>query len=154
MPVVLTGAHTALGQAVLAALRTAGVPEIRATVPCPAAVAASRALGVPTAVSDLSDPLTTGAVLEGAHTVVHLHDPARTYGWLREAAEGTSVRRIVIVLPAGAEPPALGAGSDAWDTVVLTGEVGLADPDLVAAILAADRRIYGAGACGDGMCRT
>jgi uncharacterized protein YbjT (DUF2867 family) len=140
VPVVLTGAHTALGQAVLAALRTAGVPEIRVTVPDPAAAAASRALGVPTAVSDLSDPLTTGAVLEGVHTVVHLQNPAQTYGWLREAAEGTSVRRVVTVLPMGAEPPS-GTESDPWETVLLTGEVGAADPALVAAILAADRRI-------------
>ena len=139
MPVVLTGAHTPLGQAVLAALRTAGVPEIRVTVPDPAAAVTTRALGVPTAVSDLSDPLTTGAVLEGAHTVVHLHDPVQTYTWLREAAEGTSVRLVVTVVQKGAEPP-LDTGSDAWELVVLTGDVGQADSALVAAILAADRR--------------
>ena len=139
MPVVVTGAHTALGRAVLAALRTAGAPEIRATVPDPAAAVSIRALGVPTAASDLSDPLTTGAVLEGAHTVVHLHNPAQTYGWLREAAEGTSVRRVVMVVREGAEPP-VGTGSDPWELVVLTGDVGQADPALVAAILAADRR--------------
>ena len=139
MPVVLTGAHTALGRAVLGALRAAGVPEIRATVPDPAAAAAIRALGVPTAVSDLSDPLTTGAVLEGAHTVVHLDNPAQTFGWLRDAAEGTSVRRVVTVVREGAEPP-VGTGSDPWELLVLTGDVRRADPALVAAILAADQR--------------
>ena len=140
MPVVVTGAGTALGRAVLTALRAAGVPEIRLIVPDPAAAAGLRALGVPTAVSDLSDPLTTGAVLEGAHTVVHLHDPAGTYGWLREAAEGTSVRRVVTVLPPGAELPVSDIGPEAWEIVVLIGDVGSVDPDLVAAILAADRR--------------
>ena len=139
MPVVVTGAHTALGRAVLAALRDAGVPEIRVTVPDPAAAGPPRAVGVPAAVSDLSDPLTTGAVLEGAHTVVHLQNPAQTYGWLREAAEGTSVRRVVIVLELGAERPA-GTESDPWEVVVLPGDTGRADPALVAAILAADRR--------------
>ena len=143
MPVVLTGANTALGQAVLIALREAGVPDIRATVPEAAAAAGPRSAGVPTAVSDLSDPLTTGAVLEGAHTIVHLYRPAQTYGWLREAAEGTSVRRVVIVLPLDAEPPGSLGGSDGWEVVVLTGELDSADPDLVASILAADRRASG-----------
>jgi uncharacterized protein YbjT (DUF2867 family) len=144
VPVVVTGAGSVLGRAVLTALRAAGVPEIRATVPERVAAAGPRALGVPTAVSDLSDPLTTGAVLEGAHTVIHLHDPATTYGWLREAAQGTGLRRVVIVLPAGVQPPAPGAGSgaasDEWELVVLTGDVRHADPALVTAILAADRR--------------
>ena len=142
MPVVLTGAHTALGQAVLSALRAAGVPEIRVTVPDPAAAVTTRALGVPTAVSDLSDPLTTGAVLEGAHTVVHLHNPAQTYGWLREAAQGTSVRRVITVLPPEAEAlPNTGSdGSELVELVVLTGDIGRPDPALVAAILSADRR--------------
>jgi len=140
MPVVLTGAGTTLGRAVLSALRAAGVPEIRATVPDAAAAAVSRSAGVPTAVSDLSDPLTTGAVLEGAHTIVHLHEPELTYGWLRDAAEGTSVRRVVMVLPPGAEPPTSAGGSESWEVVVLTGDVGAADPELVAAILAADQR--------------
>ena len=139
MPVVLTGAHTALGRAVLAALRAADVPQIRVTVPDPAAAVMTRALGVPTAVSDLSDPLTTGAVLEGAHTIVHLQNPGQTYGWLREAAEGTSVRRVVTVMGPGAEP-LVESTSDAWELVVLSGDVGQADPALVAAILAADRR--------------
>ena len=139
MPVVLTGAHTPLGEAVLAALRSAGVPEIRVTVPDPAAAVTTRALGVPTAVSDLSDPLTTGAVLEGAHTVVHLHNPAQTYEWLREAMEGTSVRLLVTVVQPGAEPP-VETGSDPWELVVLTGDIGRTDSALVAAILAADRR--------------
>lgn len=136
VPVVVTGAETALGRAVLDALLAAGDGEVRATTPDRGAALALRASGVPTAVSDLSDPRTTGAVLEGAHTVVHLQETLGTWEWLREAAEDTGVRRVVAVLPAGTDVPA----APEWEVVVVAGDAAHAEPDVVRTVLAADRR--------------
>ncbi|WP_406282519.1 NAD(P)H-binding protein [Embleya sp. NBC_00896] len=105
MPVVVTGADQPLGRAVALELAAMG-GEVRATVRTRAAVGALRAAGIRVAVSDLSDPQRLGAVLEGAHTVLHLDrgpegldSPGDTWEWLLEAAEGTDVHRIVTVLP-------------------------------------------------------
>ncbi len=138
MPVVVTGAACALAREVVLALRALeSGAEIRATVRRREDRAWYAKRGVPVAVTDLSDPLLTGAVLEGAHTVVHLDDPVTTWEWLLDAAQGTSVRRIVAVVP--------GASSDALpapgvEVVVLAGDVQVPDARLVAAVLSADAR--------------
>ncbi|MYV99515.1 NAD(P)H-binding protein [Streptomyces sp. SID3343] len=105
MPVVVTGAEQPLGRAVVLELAATG-GEVRATVRTRAAVGALRAAGIRVAVTDLSDPLRLGAVLEGAHTVLHLDRgpdgrgfPADTWQWLLEAAQDTDLQRIVTVLP-------------------------------------------------------
>jgi hypothetical protein len=135
VPVVVTAADHPLGRAVVAALSADGV-QVRATVRpgSPAAV-----LGVPTAVTDFSDGLRAGAVLEGAHTIVHL-DAAVPWEWLVDAAEDSGVRRMVLVLPPGAPVP----HADGYDVVVVEGDVatsGRGEFDrLVTAIVAADAR--------------
>ena len=142
MPVVVTGADTPLGRAVATALVRAGV-EVRATVRDRGHVAGLVALGVRTAVSDLVDPLRLGAVLEGAHTVVHVDgdDPLATWDLVLDAAEDTSVRRLVTVAPPDTPPPPPGAYE-----VVLVRTGSLApDPALVGAVLDADRRRTVAG---------
>jgi uncharacterized protein YbjT (DUF2867 family) len=110
MPVVVTGADQLLGRAVALEL-AAGVGEVRATVRTRAAIGELRAAGIRVAGSDLSDPLRLGAVLEGAHTVLHLDrgpdgrgSPGDTWEWLLEAAQDTDVRRIVTALPPLREP--------------------------------------------------
>lgn len=142
MPVVVTGADGALGAAVVHALLVASEQaaeplELRATVRDRAAAGPLLAAGVRTAVSDLVDPTRFGAVLDGAHTVVHLDDPALTWDLLLEAAEDTGLRRIVTVLdPAAPEPVATG-----YELVVLRHPAAAPpDPALVAAVLEADRR--------------
>jgi uncharacterized protein YbjT (DUF2867 family) len=131
MPVVVTAASTRLGEAVVAALRAQAV-EVRATVRRPQDRPA-HGFGVPTAVTDFSDGRTAGAVLEGAHTVVHL-DSEVPWEWLLDAAEGTGVRRIVLVQ----RSPAPSAGD--YEVIVVAGDADEPTPELVAAVLAADRR--------------
>jgi uncharacterized protein YbjT (DUF2867 family) len=135
MPVVVVGASTALGRAVVRALRADAV-EVRATVPRRVDLAGER-LGVPTAVTDFADGRAAGAVLEGAHTVVLL-DPDVPWEWLLDAADGSGVRRIVAVLMKGAPPP---PADPAYDVVVVRGDVSRADPEVVAAVIEADRRL-------------
>jgi uncharacterized protein YbjT (DUF2867 family) len=137
VPVVVTGAETPLGRAVLHALCAREVIEVRATVREIGAAAPLRADGVPTSVSDLSDPLQLGAVLDGAHTVVHLDRPLSTWQWLLEAAEDTGVRRIVTVLPPGTAVPE----APGYELMVVTGSSADADPAVVAAVLSADARL-------------
>jgi NAD(P)H dehydrogenase (quinone) len=158
MPVVVTGADRALGRAVVDALLAAGAAEVRATVRDRSVVAGLVAAGVRTAVSDLVDPLRFGAVLEGAHTVVHLDADAPQDSWqlLLEAVEDTGVRRLLTVVVGGtnqvsgwgedagsgedagraAAPP----GTGAYDVVVVRAASWAPDPAVVAALLAADRR--------------
>jgi hypothetical protein len=145
MPVVVTGADGPLGAAVVAGFLVEAVGraeplELRATVRDRLLVPPLVAAGVRTAVSDLVDPARFGAVLEGAHTVVHLDDPAATWDLLLDAAEDTGLRRIVTVLdPACPAPTAPG-----YELVVLLHPSGrAADPALIAAVLAADRRRVG-----------
>ncbi len=136
MPVVVTGAACALGKKIVdALLALPGQVEVRATVRRREDRQWFAVRGVPAAVTDLADPLRTGAVLEGAHTVVHLDDPASTWEWLLDAAEETSVRRIVAVVdgPAALAAPGL-------EVVVLRGDARAPAPDLVEAVLAADAR--------------
>ncbi len=116
MPVVVTGADGPLGAAVLAAfLAGADRVELRATVRDRGAVGALVAAGVRTAVSDLEDPTRFGAVLEGAHTVVHLDDPLATWDFLLDAAEDTGLVRVVTVL----DPSARAPDAPGYDLVVL-----------------------------------
>jgi uncharacterized protein YbjT (DUF2867 family) len=135
VPVVVTGADTPLGAAVVAALCADPARfEVRATVRTRAAVEALARLRIPVAVSDLDDPLRAGAALEGAHTVLHL-DPA-PLAHVLEAAEDTSVRRVVAL----AAEPGDGGGLPDVEVVVVAGDRSRADPSVVAALLAADRR--------------
>ena len=89
MPVVVTAAETPLGQLVVRRLLADGA-EVRAV--------ADKAvdLGVPTAFGAWHDGERLGAVLEGAHTVVHLAAASRLPDVL-DAAEGSGVRRIVVL---------------------------------------------------------
>lgn len=148
MPVVVTGADQPLGRAVAFELAASGA-EVRATVRDPGAVGALRAAGLRVSVGDLSDPLRLGAVLEGAHTVLHLDrgadgagSPGDTWEWLLEAAEGTDLQRIVTVLP---HPPTL-SHARGYELIIRrlpTGDAegpGYPDPALVRELVEADRR--------------
>jgi hypothetical protein len=146
MPVVVTGADSPLGAAVVAAFLAAAPAgeqvELRATVRDRSAAAPLVAAGVRTAVSGLDDPLRLGAVFEAAHTVVHLDDPAGTWDLLLEAAEDTGVRRLLTVLPPGAPEPEAGP----YELVVLRPAEGTPERTVAAALVAADRRALGRGA--------
>jgi uncharacterized protein YbjT (DUF2867 family) len=140
VPVVVTGADTPLGRAVVAALRADGV-DVRATV----RERSGRAgLAPPVAVMDLSDPLRFGAVLEGAHTLVHL-DPA-PLDHVLDAAEDTTLRRLVLVggavtaVPGTAVPGTGASGGGDLQVVHVTGDAAVADRAVVAAVVEADRR--------------
>lgn len=133
MPVVVTAADGPLGRAVVTALRARGV-EVRAVVPAPEGRAALAGLGARTAVCDLDDGVRLGAVLGGAHTLVHLDRPASTADLVLDAAEGTSLRRVVAV--ARGPVPAYGP----LELVVVPGDLGEADAGVVAAVVAADAR--------------
>lgn len=143
MPVVVTGADSPLGAAVvaafLAAARAGDEVELRATVRDRGAVAALVAAGVRAAVSDLDDPQRFGAVLEGAHTVVHLDDPLATWGLLLDAAEDTGLLRVVTVLGPDAPPPE----APDYELVVLRAAAGVPVDAVAAAVLVADRRVGG-----------
>ena len=90
MPVVVTAAETPLGRLVVRRLVADGA-EVRAVVEKPA-----DDLGVPTALASWDDAERLGAVLEGAHTVVHLASPKRVPDLLA-AAEDSGVRRLVLL---------------------------------------------------------
>lgn len=94
MPVVVTAAETPLGRLVVERLRADGA-EVRAVVE-----RATDDLGVPTALTDWRDAERLGAVLEGAHTVVHLAG-VRHFPDLLAAAQDSGLRRIVLVLRPG-----------------------------------------------------
>lgn len=136
MPVVVTGADGVLGRALVDALLGSGPVEVRATVRTPSAARELIELGVKTAVSDLLDPERLGAVLEGAHTVVHLHgaEPLDTLELLLDAAEDTGLRRIITVTSGHLPPP--GPTPEGVEIVVLPA----GSPTLVADLVAADRR--------------
>jgi len=125
LPVVVTAAETPLGRRVVARLRAEGA-EVRALVDAPAAD-----LGVPTALAQWDDAERVGAVLEGAHTVVHLAG-ARRVADLLAAAEDSGVVRIVSTVPVDA----------AYEVVVVPVPRFRADLDAIAAALVeADRRL-------------
>jgi nucleoside-diphosphate-sugar epimerase len=92
VPVVVTAAQTPLGRLVVARLRDDGA-EVRAVVDGDVPD-----LGVPTSRADWSDAERLGAVLEGAHTVVHLAGAKRVADLLA-AAEDTGIVRIVSTVP-------------------------------------------------------
>jgi uncharacterized protein YbjT (DUF2867 family) len=92
VPVVVTAADTPLGRLVVARLR-ADSAEVRAVVERPATD-----LGVPTALADWGDAERLGAVVEGAHTVIHLAG-RRHVTDLLAAAEDSGLRRIVSTVP-------------------------------------------------------
>jgi hypothetical protein len=103
MPVVVTGADEPLGRGVVDALTGRGY-DLRATVRYGGPVAELVGLGVKTATWDDGDDVSRlGAVLEGAHTVVHVRGGARdtlfTLGDVLDAAEDSGVRRIVTLAP-------------------------------------------------------
>ncbi|MEU8133048.1 NAD(P)H-binding protein [Streptodolium elevatio] len=151
MPVVVIGADRPLGGALVLALVELGVPDLRAVVRDRAYAPALRAAGVRVSVGDLSDPLRLGAVLEGAHTVVHLDTgpegsggPLDTWDWLLEAAEDTGLTRIVTVV----EDERISPDRGGYDVVLLPGRItrscggatDAVDPALVSALIEADRR--------------
>ena len=124
MPVVVTAAETPLGRRVVARLLAEGA-EVRALVDEP-----TSDLGVPTALAVWDDAERVGAVLEGAHTVVHLAGRKRVPDLLA-AAEDSGVVRIVTTVPFAA----------AYEVVVVPVPRWRADLDAVAdALVAADRR--------------
>ncbi len=137
MPVVVTGADTPIGELVVAALVGQGL-DLRATVDDRALVPGLVALGVKTAVSDLVDTERFGAVLEDAHTVIHLRgshagEVLNGIDDVLAAAPDSGVTRIVTIAGlTGAAPahPALSRldGSE-YDTVVLHVGVVLAPLD-------------------------
>lgn len=151
MPVVVTGADRPLGGALVLALLERGVPDLRAVVRDRAYAPALRAAGVRVSVGDLSDPLRLGAVLEGAHTVVHLDigpdgrgKPLDTWEWLLDAAEDTGLHRIVTVVEEDHQMPDKGD----YDVVLLPGRITRSSGDathsvdaaLVSALIEADGR--------------
>jgi len=167
MPVVVTGADTPIGALVIDALCGQGL-DLRATVDDRSLVADLVARGVKTAVSDLIDTERFGAVLEDAHTVIHLRGSGATevldgIDDVLAAAPDSGVERIVTIAGIGSRHDALDRlDACEYDTVVL--HVGvvlapLADPraelpvlpdphlltaplwveDLVAGLVAADR---------------
>ena len=149
---VVTGADQPLGRAVVAALLAAGAAEVRATVRDRSTVRALMERGVRTAVTDLVDPLRFGAVIEGAHTVIHLDgvEPVRSWDLLLDAAEGTGVRRLVTVCAPVADLPPAASGYQV--VVVLTafpasdpGPGAEPPPDLVRALVEADSRRQAGG---------
>lgn len=167
MPVVVTGADTPIGELVVGRLAGQGL-DLRATVDDRDAVRPLVDRGVRTAVSDLGDAERFGAVVEEAHTVVHLRG-----GGAGQILDGvpdvlaalpeSGVARIVTLAPLGSAHPSLALLDAAEvDTVVLRVGVVLApldDPraaepdvcpksrrvaplhvaDLVSALVAADR---------------
>lgn len=133
MPVVVTAAETPLGRLVVRRLVADGA-EVRAVVDRPA-----DDLGVPTALATWNDAERLGAVLEGAHTVVHLAGVKRVADLLA-AAEDSGVRRVVTV------GSARGLEAAPYEVVVLPDTRGrfrtsaVALDALAEALVEADRR--------------
>jgi uncharacterized protein YbjT (DUF2867 family) len=139
VPVVVTGADTPLGELVVSALSEESI-DLRATVDDRGAVAGLVAAGVKTAVSDLVDTERFGAVVEGAHTVVHLRGSGAGavldgVADVLAALPDSGVRRVVTIAgvsgPASVHPALGDLDASDVDTVVL--HVGvvlapLADP--------------------------
>ncbi len=124
MPVVVTAAETPLGRRVVARL-VAERAEVRAVVDKQVGD-----LGVPTALAAWSDAERLGAVLDGAHTVIHLAGRRRVADLLA-AAEDSGLARIVSTVPVDAP----------YDVVVVPVPRFGADLDaLAAALVAADAR--------------
>jgi len=120
VPVLVTGAETALGRAAVRALRRSG-GEVRvyldAEVAGDADAEAFRRLGAKTAIGTLDDEGRLETALEQVHTVVHcwggpLTTPADELDGLAgvlSAALGAGCRRLVWASHLGADDPAGGA---------------------------------------------
>lgn len=167
VPVVVTGADTPIGALLLDRLVGQGL-DLRATVDDRDAVRPLVDRGIRTAVSDLGDAERFGAIVDDAHTIVHLRGGSATAMLdgipdVLDALPESEVRRIVTLAGLGASHPSL-AQLDALEvsTIVLRVGVVLApldDPraeppdvrpksrrvaplhvdDLVSALVAADR---------------
>lgn len=103
MPVVVTGADEPVGRGVVLALAGRGY-DVRATVRRASAVPELVARGVRTATWDEGhDVERLGAVVEAAHTVIHLRGGARDTLFslpdVLAAVEDSGVRRIVTLAP-------------------------------------------------------
>ena len=118
MPVVVTGASTAVGRAFIARLTSAGA-EVRAHLSGRTDAESLRALGAKVAVGDLADVGALRTVMADAHTVCHLAGGMRledvgadddsdeqTTGWALEAAREAGVRRFLFLSYPGADPGA------------------------------------------------
>jgi hypothetical protein len=138
VPVVVTAAETPLGRLVVERLRADGA-EVRAVVESPA-----DDLGVPTSLTDWRDAERLGAVIEGAHTVIHLAG-VRRFAHLLAAAQDSGLRRIVVVMRPG---DSLGTVGLPYEVVALPaprpGRWRRPDPAALAAVadalVEADRR--------------
>ena len=167
VPVVVTGADTPVGALVLDRLAGRGL-DLRATVDDREAVRPLVDRGVRTAVSDLVDTERFGAVVEGAHTVIHLRGGNATAMLdgipdVLAALPESGVERVVTLAGLGADHPSLALLDEAEVTTIVL-RVGvvlvpLDDPraevpdvrpksrrvaplpvdDLVSALVAADR---------------
>ena len=132
MPVVVTGADTPLGALVINRLVGGGL-DLRATVDSRELVQPLVDRRVKTAVSDLVDTERFGAVVEGAHTVIHLRgggavDILAGIDDVLAALPDSGVERIVTLSGFGLEEhPALAAlRGSGLDVVVLRVGVVLA----------------------------
>jgi nucleoside-diphosphate-sugar epimerase len=92
VPVVVTAAESRLGRLVVERLRSEHA-EVRAVVDRDPGD-----LGVPTSRADWGDAERLGAVIEGAHTVIHLAGAKRVADLLA-AAEDSGLVRIVSTVP-------------------------------------------------------
>lgn len=131
MPVIVVGADTPIGGAIVAALLARG-GEIRAVVTDPAAGAALRRQGAKVAVGDLSDGSHVAAAAYDAFTAVLVEASAKDgrqlsfaadvtavlSGWV-DALREASVRRAIWV---GNPPLSLVGGSAPEVTVVVAAE--------------------------------
>jgi putative NADH-flavin reductase len=118
MPVIVVGADTPLGEAIVAALVSRG-GETRAFATDPERAAALRALGAKVAVGDLSDGSHVGAAAYNTFTAVIVEDAAfdgRQFSFAADATEvletwGGAVRdsRVQRVIWVGNPPASLEA---------------------------------------------
>jgi uncharacterized protein YbjT (DUF2867 family) len=117
VPVVVTGAGGGIGRVLVPLLAERG--EVRAVVRGRGGGDALRAEGAKVAALDLTDTVSLAAVMDGAHTVIHLAGgldfpddaacEAANLGTVRdalEAAEDAGVARFVLVSYPGASPKA------------------------------------------------
>ena len=115
MPVVVTGANGGVGRILVPMLTERG--EVRAVVRSRSAAVPLEGGGAKVAVCDLADTPTLRAVMEDAHTVVHLAGgldmpdddayEAANAGTVREALEAAveaDIRRFILLSYSGASP--------------------------------------------------
>lgn len=148
MPVVVTGADEPLARAVVEQLCVDGQFELRATVDDRDAVAGLVRRGVKTAVSDLGDAEGFAAVLEGAHTLMHLRGwpggrRLDDIGQVLAAATDTGLSRIVTVVTSYDEGAAGVAAlrQSGYDVVLLVAAASTPVAYIAAAAVAADRPV-------------